>query len=191
MRLRETILVLVSFSLIAGCQAAPKAAPGPGAAEEPAPPAGETVAEVTGIFLGDWIGATAGPYRAVREAARAETTRKHGHGPGSGILLKIEAVSVEPSAVTAGDTVDLVMTYAVVPPGAQPSIDVTEKRLIDRRDDGMAGNPRVVASRAGGTYRSSLPVTLSLNAGTGPYRVIFIVEAAGASDRVEAVFAVK
>lgn len=159
--------------------------------EEPAAAADDTVTEVTGIFLGDWVGARSGPYRGERKSSREETVRRHGHGPGKGILLKIESVSVEPSAVKAGDTVELAMTYALLPPGEQPVVNVIERRLIDRRDNGMAGNPRVIVDRAGGTYRSSVPVALSLNAGSGPYRVIFIVEAAGTSDRMEAAFTVQ
>jgi len=184
-------LILSGLMIALGCQAPPKAAPGSGVTEERAVETDETLPEVTGIFLGDWVGARSGPYRADRKASRAETALKHGHGPGGGTLLKIEAVSVEPSAVGAGETMELVMTYAVLPPGAQPQVDVTEKRQIDRRDDGMAGNPRAVVRRMGGTYRTSLPVRLSLNADRGPYRVIFIVEAAGASDRMEAAFTVK
>lgn len=184
-------LVLSGLMLVPGCTVPQKAAPGPGVTEERAAETDETLPEVTGIFLGDWVGARSGPYRVDRKASRAETARKHGRGPGGGILLKIEAVSVEPSAVRAGETVELAMTYAVLPPGAQPEIDVTEKRQIDRRDDGMAGNPRAVVRRTGGTYRTSLPVRLSLNADAGAYRVIFIVEASGASDRMEAAFTVK
>jgi hypothetical protein len=184
-------LILVAFFLASGCQAPHRAAPGPGVAEEPAAAADDTVTEVTGIFLGDWVGARPGPYRGERKASREETARRHGHGPGKGILLKIETVSVEPSAVKTGGMVELIMTYAVLPPGGQPVVNVIERRLIDRRDNGMAGNPRVIVDRAGGTYRSSVPVALSLRAGSGPYRVIFIIEAAGTSDRREAAFTVE
>lgn len=184
-------LVLSGLALFPGCPAPQKATPGPGALEEPAAPRGDEGPEVTGIFLEGWIGAAFGTYDAGRIEPWADTARRYGHGPGKGLLLKIENASVEPTDVAAEGTVALKMTYAVLPPGADPSVRITEKRLIGRSDGALVANPRVRVDRAGGTYSSTVRVTLPLNARKGLYSVTYIIETAGASDRMEAAFTVK
>lgn len=184
-------LILSGPVLVPGCLAPQQATPGPGTLEEPAAPPGDEGPEVTGIFLEGWIGAAFGSYDAARIAPWAETARRYGHGPGKGLLLKIESASVDPAEVTAEGTVALKMTYSVMPPGTDPSVLVTEKRLIVRSDGALVANPRVRVDRTGGTYSSIVRVALPMNVRKGLYSVTCTLETAGASDRMEAAFTVK
>lgn len=105
-------------------------------------------------------------------------------------MLRVENVSAFPHIVRPGETVDLKMTYAVLTPVSYEEINLTEIREVTYRGE-LVGNPEIRTDRTGGTYTTTVPLSLPRHAARGEYKVRFIVESHRTSDTVVAYFRVE
>jgi surface antigen len=146
---------------------------------------GAIIGGLTGVLAGGLVGS----YYDRQDRARAATAAAYNYNPSSGTLLRIEQVQVTPQSVYPGQSVDLMVTYAVVDPNPQRTVRVTEIREI-RQNGNIVGNPSVTVDRQGGTYSSRVPLTIPSNSSPGTYSVITRVQAGTASDAVSTQFTV-
>lgn len=132
-----------------------------------------------GGLLGGLAGGAIGHYLDQQEKDRAQTSREYGYSPSQGNRLKIEAVRANPAALSPGETVNINLTYAVLTPTPDTQILVKETREIFLNGSSV-GKTSIDVSREGGTWKSTVPITLPANAATGNYRVIASIESRSA-----------
>jgi hypothetical protein len=143
-----------------------------------------------GGLLGGLAGGAVGHYLDQQEKDRAQTSREYDYSPSQGTRLRIEAVQANPESVSPGETVNINLTYAVLTPTADTQVLVRETREI-LLNDGQVGKTSIDISREGGTWKSTVPITLPANAAPGNYRVIASIETRSAgTDRRETSFRV-
>lgn len=145
---------------------------------------------VIGGLLGGLTGGAIGHYLDEQEKDRDRTSREYGYGPAEGIRLKIESVRSNPAVLSPGETVNINLTYAVLTPAADRQVPVRETREI-LVNGASAGKTSIEISREGGTWKSTVPVTLPVNAAAGNYRVVATVEGGGGKDVSETFFKVR
>lgn len=197
------LLVCITFpaALIAGCaavQESPKTATGAavgglggaalGAAIGAAagrPGTGALIGGLTGILAGGLIGA----YYDRQDRTRPATAQAYNYQPSQGALVRIERVEATPRTVYAGQSVNLGVTYAIIDPNPARMIRVTEIREI-RQNGNIVGNPTANIERQGGTYTSTIPLTLPSDARPGTYTVVTKVQSENASDATSTSFTV-
>ncbi|MBI5419210.1 MAG: hypothetical protein HZA60_03885 [Deltaproteobacteria bacterium] len=142
---------------------------------------------VLGGLLGGLTGGAIGHYLDQQEKDLAETSREYGYSPSQGTRLKIEKVRANPAVLAPGETVNINLTYAVLTPSAGRQVLVRETREI-LANGSTVGKTSIEIGREGGTWRSTVPVTLPANAARGNYRVIASVESTGGGKDVEETF---
>jgi len=142
---------------------------------------------VVGGLLGALAGGVVGHYYDEQEKTLAETSRDYGYTAHQGTRLRIEAVRVNPAALSPGETININVTYAVLVPTADQQVLVRESREI-LVNGTVVGRTSIDVSREGGTWKSTVPITLPANAALGNYRVIASVETKGGGKDVEETF---
>lgn len=142
---------------------------------------------VVGGLLGALTGGAVGHYLDEQERGRAETNRQYGYSPAQGPRLKIESVRANPAVLDPGETVNINVTYAVLTPTPETQVLVRETREI-LVNGARVGETSIEVSREGGTWRSTVPVTLPANAAPGNYRIVASVESRGGGKDVEETF---
>ena len=143
-----------------------------------------------GGLLGGLAGGAVGHYLDQQEKDRAQTSREYGYSPEQGTRLRIEALQANPETLSPGETVNINLTYAVLTPTADAQLLVRETREI-LLNDNPVGKTSIDISREGGTWKSTVPITLPANAAPGNYRVIASIETRTAgTDRRETSFRV-
>ncbi len=151
---------------------------------------GDAKSAVMGGLIGALVGGVIGHYSTDQKKTGADTARKHNYDPAKGPLLKIEEASVSPQTVGPGDKLEMKMTYAVLTPKEETRMEITERREI-RLDGELVGNPEVKVSRTGGTYTSSIPMTLPTSAKKGLYVVVSTIQSDQLSDTIQTAFTVR
>ncbi|MGE5190477.1 MAG: glycine zipper domain-containing protein [Gemmatimonadota bacterium] len=142
---------------------------------------------VVGGLLGALAGGVVGHYYDEQEKTLAQTSREYGYTAHQGTRLKIETVRVNPAALSPGETININLTYAVLVPGADQQVLVRETREILMNGTSV-GKTSIDVSREGGTWKSTVPVTLPANAAPGNYRVVASVETKGGGKDVDETF---
>lgn len=133
---------------------------------------------VIGGLLGGLAGGAIGHYMDEQAKDRARTNQEYDYSPKEGVRLRIETLRINPAVLPPGGTIDINLTYAVLTPTPDTQILVTETRKI-LRNDTLVGETSIDITREGGTWRSTVPVTLPASAATGDYRVVATVESRG------------
>lgn len=137
---------------------------------------------VIGGLLGALVGGAIGHYYVDQKKTRNETASQYGYRSTQGNMLRMEEASVVPQTVSPGGTVEMKMTYAVLTPAETTEVSVIEKREI-RHNGELVGNPEVTVTHKGGTYTSSIPLTLPANAKKGLYVVTNTVRSGTLSEQ--------
>jgi surface antigen len=172
------IVVLVLTLGLSGCetmQQNPKTAMGAGAGAAAGALLGgligrNTTGVVVGGLLGGLAGGAIGQYLDRQDRTRAQAAAATGYDPAQGDLVRVEQVQVTPSPVSAGGTVNLLVTYSVLVPQTDRTVAVRETREV-RHDGALVANPTTEFQRQGGTFTSAMPVTLPATARRGLYEV--------------------
>ncbi|MDH3383904.1 MAG: hypothetical protein OEM42_07580, partial [Deltaproteobacteria bacterium] len=121
---------------------------------------------------------------------RLQTTQDYRYSPAQGAQIRIETVRANPAALSPGETVNINLTYAVLTPTADTQVLVRETREILLNGNSV-GQTSIDVSREGGTWKSTVPITLPANAAPGKYRVIASLDSRTAgTDRKETSFQV-
>ncbi|MDX1815973.1 MAG: hypothetical protein R3239_08440, partial [Thermodesulfobacteriota bacterium] len=135
-------------------------------------------------------GGAVGHYLDQQEKDRLQTSRDYRYSPAQGAQIKIETVRVNPAALSPGETVNINLTYAVLTPTANTQVLVRETREILLNGNSV-GKTSIEISREGGTWKSTVPITLPANAVQGKYRVLASIDSQTAgTDRRETSFLV-
>ena len=143
-----------------------------------------------GGLLGGLAGGAVGHYLDQQEKDRLQTSRDYRYSPAQGARIKIETVRVNPAALSPGETVNINLTYAVLTPTADTQVLVRETREILLNGNSV-GKTSIEISREGGTWKSTVPITLPANAAPGKYLVIASIDSRTAgTDRQETSFQV-
>lgn len=131
-----------------------------------------------GGLLGGLAGGAIGHYLDEQEKDRAQTSREYNYSSAQGTRLSIETVRANPATLSPGETVNINLTYAVLTPSENQQVPVKETREILLNGKSM-GKTSIEISREGGTWKSTVPITLPANATPGQYRVIGSIESPG------------
>ena len=200
MRNRAIVLLMVSvFLIVTSCVTIPEehkgAAKGAGVGAAAgavlgAVVGGDTKSAVIGGLLGALVGGAIGHYYYDQSRTRTETADRYGYRPTQGPLIRIEGASVEPQTAAPGGKVDMKLTYAVLTPAEATELTLVEKREI-RHERSLVGNPEVTVVRKGGTYTSSIPLTLPADAKKGLYVVTSTVRSGQLSETIQSAFSVR
>ena len=145
---------------------------------------------VIGGLLGALVGGAIGHYYVDQKKTRNETASQYGYRSTQGNMLRMEEASVVPQTVSPGGTVEMKMTYAVLTPAETTEVSVIEKREI-RHNGELVGNPEVTVTHKGGTYTSSIPLTLPADAKKGLYVVTNTVQSGTLSEQLQSAFTVR
>jgi surface antigen len=151
---------------------------------------GDTKGAVIGGLLGALVGGAIGHYYYDQNKARSETTDQYKYKATQGPMLRIEDASVVPQTVAPGGKVDMKLTYAVLTPAEATELTVVEKREI-RHEGSLVGTPEVTVVRKGGTYTSTIPLTLPAGAKKGLYVVTSTVQSGQLSEKIQSAFTVR
>ena len=193
------VLTVFAFFIVTSCASVPEEHKGAAAGAGIGAAAGAVLGAVTGGsvkstviggLLGALVGGVIGHYYSDQKKTRSETANQYGYRSTQGIMLRMEEASVTPQTVSQGGTVEMKMTYAVLTPADDTEVSVTEKREI-RHDGDLVGNPEVTVTRKGGTYSSSIPLTLPASAKKGLYVVTNTVQSGSVSEKLESAFTVR
>lgn len=133
---------------------------------------------VVGGLLGGLAGGAIGRHLDQKEKTLAQTSKEYGYSPSQGNRLKIESVRSNPAVLAPGETININLTYAVLTPSADHQILVRETREILVNGTSV-GKTSIEIAREGGTWKSTVPITLPANAPEGKYRVVASVEGSG------------
>ncbi|MBE0425655.1 MAG: hypothetical protein IBX72_03300 [Nitrospirae bacterium] len=150
----------------------------------------KTEMAVVGGLLGALAGGAIGHYAYDKKKTKEETAQQYDYKPSEGTLIRIEDVSVSPSVAKPGDKVEMKMTYAVLGVAPGKELEISETREI-RYEGEMYGKPQISVSRSDGTYSSSIPLTLPMDAKKGKYSVIMTVQGPTLSDSRETSFQIQ
>jgi len=140
---------------------------------------------VVGGLLGALTGGAVGSYQDRKEKGLAETRQTYSdYSEAKGTRVKIEQVLAVPSVAGPGETVEIQATYAVLTPREDAMVPIRETREI-LFGGSRVGQASVDIEREGGTWRSTVPVTLPRDARPGKYRVVVSVDVRNGSRDVE------
>ncbi len=195
-RIVSIFIIFVFLAALFSCSSVPQehkgAATGAGVGAATGAVAGGLIGGgVRGAAIGGLLGALAGGavghYGYDTKRSATETAQAYNYQPASGTVLRIENAAASPATVQPGQNVDLKMTYAVLNPSPAQQVNVTETREI-RFGNEVVGKPQVNVQRGGGTYTSTVPLTLPATAQKGTYTVISTVQAGGVTDTKQSTF---
>lgn len=197
------VVVLIAFSTgMLGCASIPEehegAATGAGVGAATGAVAGallgshgaKTEMAILGGLLGALAGGLIGHYAYDQKRSAEETDKKYGYTSSGRPRVVIENVSASPRTVNPGDSVNLAATYAIMGVSRDRDISVLETREI-RHNGELVGRPEVRITQTGGTFDSTVPLTLPQGADAGKYIVVTTIQAGDASDSRETTFTVK
>ena len=190
------ILVLIVFTVtLSGCQTIPEEhkgaaiGAGVGAVSGALIGGSSTRGAIFGGLIGALVGGAIGHYAYDQRHTREETAQTYDYQPTQGTILSVEKAEATPQKVHGGDVVDLLITYAVLTPTPDSTVNITERREITHNGQPV-GNPEVRVDRTGGTYTSTVPLRLPEDADKGLYDVRITIETASAKDTRETSFEV-
>lgn len=142
---------------------------------------------VVGGLIGGLAGGAIGHYLDQQEKTSAQTNKEYGYSPSQGNRLRIESVRANPAVLAPGETVNINLTYAVLTPSAERQVLVRETRDIQVNGTSV-GRTSIDIAREGGTWKSTVPITLPAGAAEGNYRVIASIEGTGGLKDVSETF---
>lgn len=148
-----------------------------------------TKGAIIGGLAGALLGGVIGNYTVDKKKTAQETATKYDYRASSGTVVRIENATATPATVSAGNTVALEATYAVMAPSNDTQVEITEAREVTL-DGVLVASPEVNVSRTGGTYTSSVPLVLPADAKKGKYRVLTTIKSAAGKDARETSFVV-
>lgn len=145
---------------------------------------------VIGSVFGGLAGASIGnnEYHLQRSEEAAAQQYAYNHRQSVRDLVRIEDASVNPRQANAGDEIVMSATFTILTPSRGTQF-VHEVREV-RHNGKLIGRPHFTSRRAGGTWVSSMPLKLPLDAEPGTYTVTTIVETDNAGDTRETDFKV-
>ncbi|HSB81938.1 MAG TPA: glycine zipper domain-containing protein [Candidatus Methylomirabilis sp.] len=200
------LVVLVAGLAVAGCetlQENPKTAIGVGAGAAGGALVGglighNTTGVVVGGLAGSLVGGAIGYYLDRQDKTAAQAAADTGYQPSQGVVVRVDKVVVDPSVVAPGGTEYLGVTYTVLTPTPNQTVQVNETREV-RHNGALVANPTSQFTRENGTFTSALPITLPANAARGTYEVttsvtvttLFVATRGERTSRGIATFAVK
>ncbi len=192
------LVVLVAALGVGGCetiQENPKTAIGTGAGVAGGALLGgligrNTTGVVVGGLLGGLAGGAIGYYMDRQEKTAAQAAADAGYQPSQGIVVRVDRVVADPGAVAAGGTENLGVTYTMLTPNANQTVQVSETREV-RHNGALVANPTTRFERSNGTFTSALPITLPANATRGTYEVTTTVSVGDRTSRGFTTFAVR
>ncbi|MCL1926624.1 MAG: hypothetical protein FWF95_05750 [Syntrophorhabdaceae bacterium] len=147
---------------------------------------------LSGGLLGALKDGFLGKYSYRKEKGLQETRQTHSENPEiTSARVKIEAIRTTPSIADNGDTIEIRIKYAVLTPREDMTVLVRETRKI-LFEENQVGEATVSIEREGGTWRSSVPITLPQDVSPGTYRVVASVQTPdGEQDTEEVTFRVR
>jgi len=145
---------------------------------------------VVGSVFGGLAGASIGnnEYHMQRSEEAAEQYYAYNRQQAVRDLLRIEDASVNPAQANPGDEITMSATFTILTPSRSSQM-VHEVREV-RYNGKLIGRPQFTTRREGGTWVSSMPIRLPMDAEPGTYTVTTIVETDNAGDARETDFKV-
>jgi len=146
---------------------------------------------IIGSILGGLMGASIGDAEYHQERSEEAAREQYAYEPERSRrdLLRIENVYTEPRVVSPGESMNMTVEYTLLTRYNSGAV-VHEVREI-RKDGDLIGRPESTVQRTGGTWASTVPITIPENAETGKYTITYIVETDEAGDVREATFDVE
>jgi hypothetical protein len=146
---------------------------------------------IIGSLLGGLYGAAIGDAEYHQQRSEEAASERYGYEQERARrdLLRIENVYAEPRVVTPGEKLEMTVEYTLLTRWSTGTV-VHEVREI-RMDGEMIGRPETTVQRTGGTWVSTVPITVPENAESGTYTLTCIVETDEAGDVRETTFEVE
>lgn len=145
---------------------------------------------IVGGLLGGLAGGLIGNVMETRSQDYESTARDYKYTPSRGPVVRIEQVGTEPARLHPGETVELVVRYALLTPNPQQEVKIVERWDITK-DGQSTGNPVHTVRREAGTWVSRIPVDLPRNTPPGAYQVAVTVDAGNIEDSKSTSFNVR
>jgi len=147
---------------------------------------------LSGGLLGTLKGGFLGDYSDRKERGLQETRQIHSENQATtGVRVRIEAVRSTPGIADPGDTIEIRIKYVVLTSQEDMVVPIQETREI-LFEENKVGETAVGIEREGGTWRSSVPITLPKDASPGIYRVVASIKTPnGEQDTEEVTFRVR
>ena len=149
-----------------------------------------TTAVVVGGLVGGLAGGAIGYYLDRQDKTAAQAAADTGYQPSQGTVVRVDQVVADPSSVVPGGTENLGVTYTVLTPTPNQTVQVSETREV-RHNGILVANPTSQLTRPNGTFTSALPITLPANAVRGTYEVTTTVSVGDRASRGFTTFAVQ
>ncbi|MFQ5847339.1 MAG: glycine zipper domain-containing protein [Candidatus Methylomirabilales bacterium] len=149
-----------------------------------------TAGALAGGLLGTLAGGLIGNAMEARQRDYPATAKTYNYTPKQETTIRIEKVKAQPSTVGPGDTIHLIVQYALLTPDPNREVSVTERREISTRGR-LVGNPVLDVKRKAGTWASTVPLKLPSDAEAGTYNVAVAVQAEGGLDTAIIQFTVR
>jgi len=145
---------------------------------------------VIGSVFGGLAGASIGNNEYHQQRSEEAAAQYYAYNPQQAVrdLLRIEDASVSPRQAHPGDEITMSATYTILTPSRGSQL-VHEVREV-RHNGKLIGRPQFTTRREGGTWVSSMPIRLPMDAEPGVYIVTTIVETDNAGDSRETDFRV-
>jgi len=146
---------------------------------------------VIGSILGGLMGASIGDAEYHQQRSEEAASEYYGYEPERGRrdLVRIESVYAEPRVVAPGETLDMTIEYTLLTQWGSGTL-VHEVREIRVNGD-VIGRPEHTIQRKGGTWVSTVPITVPSDAESGIYKLTAIVETDEAGDVRDTTFEVE
>jgi len=151
---------------------------------------------------GAWVGAAAGgllgtvggylyaQHRNSEIASSQAAAQNYGYSPAQGNVVAIDSVNASPAVVSAGQQVNLSVSYTLLTPDNVP-VSVTLVREI-RYAGNLVGQPyQTTVSNANGTFSDNVAYSLPSNATPGTYTVATRVLSSYGSGQQDTYFTVQ
>lgn len=149
-----------------------------------------TTGAIVGGLLGGLTGGVIGKAMETQKQEYAETAKAYNYTPTQGTIVHMEKVEALPATIKAGDTIHLISHYSLLTPDPSQELSVVEWRKITKAGQAV-GDPGLRVQRKGGTWATTIPLTLSNNAEPGVYKVDMEVQANGSQSSKTTTFTVK
>jgi surface antigen len=149
-----------------------------------------TQGALIGGLAGALLGGVIGNYTVDKKKTAQETSTKYAYDRSAGIVVRIETATATPAIVSPGGTATLEASYAVMAPSSDTQVVITESREVTLNGE-LVGNPEVNVNHTAGTYSTSVPLILPIDAKKGKYRVITTIKSAVGKDSRESSFTVQ
>jgi hypothetical protein len=135
-----------------------------------------TTSTLIGAGIGALLGGLVGNYLDHQNKTREQSITDTGYYPSQGYVLHIDAVDSAPLTVRPGDVVRLKVTFDVIAPDPNTTVNVTETRVITCGGQPVSNPIERVSAKQQGNRSSTYQFKIPSDATPGEYEVLTTID---------------